>query len=286
MKYYFSAVLWYSFIFLLRVIFILGKNRSSFLLGKFIYHFLPYRKKVILANLKLVFPSYTEKELKKITQETYIFYCKMLYEFLVELNNKNFDDLILDDEVKSRLDEYHKEYGSVLIATGHFSNWEIGNKIFEDLKIPVGAIYKRIHNPFIDKKLKTIRERYGTENIKMKQTKKLLRAVKNNMFIFILIDQDAKKRGEIINFLNLETKAYRGPVKISIFTQKPVLPAFLLYDKELGKYKAVLGKELIFCTDPEKERENLEKIHSELGNLIKEYPEQWFWFHKRWKHLY
>ena len=269
MKYYFNVLVWYSFILFLRLIFIFGKNATSYALGTFIYYFLPYRKKVILMNLKLVFPGKAQNELIKITKETYRFYCRMIYEFLIELGDKKFSDLILDDDVKERFEMYHKEYGSVLIATGHFSNWEIGNKIFGDIKIPVGAIYKRIHNPFIDKKLKSIREKYGTENIEMKQTKKLLRAIKNNMFIFLLIDQDAKKRGEDINFLNLETKAYRGPVKISLFTEKPVLPAFLLYDRKIGKYKVILGKDLIFCTDPEKETEYLEKIHSELGKSYK-----------------
>ena len=278
----------WNFIQILLKIYTVGAdlNNRGESLGCFIFKYLPYRKKIVIRNLKLVFKEKTEDEILLIAKNTYIFFATMILEIFTKIMTGKEIALEYDAETENILHNY-KKYEGFILATGHFSNWEMGNILFNGLGVNLAAVYQRIHNSFIDDKLKSMRALYGTKNIEMKKIRDLIRFLKLEQgVIILLIDQDAKKRGQKIEFLDLPTYAYSGAVKLAQLSGKPIITGFSY--KENGKYKIKIGEPIVVDKKITNEEEIiiLEKLNNDLANMIRKYPEQWFWFHKRWKHLY
>src|SRR5690606_4655073 len=89
------------------------------------YYVIPYRKKVVLDNLRKSFPEKDEKEIQAICKKFYRHFTDLLLESL-----KNFS--ITRKQVVKRyrsvntqlLDRLHNEGKSMILCGGHFANWE------------------------------------------------------------------------------------------------------------------------------------------------------------------
>jgi len=55
---------------------------------------------------------------------------------------------------------------------------------------------------------------------------------------------------------------------------------------EDGRYRVLFGEEVHLVRTGDKIRdveENTALFSSAIENIIRKYPDQWFWFHRRWK---
>src|SRR5437870_8965351 len=76
----FSAILFYFIILPISWIplsFLYGFSNFLFVI---FYYIFPYRKKIVLQNLRNSFPEKSEKELKQITKKFYLHFCDLLVE--------------------------------------------------------------------------------------------------------------------------------------------------------------------------------------------------------------
>ncbi|RUM87818.1 MAG: hypothetical protein DSZ25_02945 [Thermovibrio sp.] len=95
----------------------------------------------------------------------------------------------------------------------------------------------------------------------------------------ILLDQRPKVReGVLTEFLGRKTYTNKGLALLSKKTGKPVIPAFCFF--EGNKYKIEVYEPI----PPEGTVEELtQKYTSAIERAVRKRPEQWFWFHRRWK---
>jgi KDO2-lipid IV(A) lauroyltransferase len=67
-------------------------------------------------------------------------------------------------------------------------------------------------------------------------------------------------------------------------TMTPVLPAFIV--RQGTGFVVHIGPEIPLHNTGQKQldiQKNTERYNKVLENIIREYPEQWLWMHKRWK---
>jgi KDO2-lipid IV(A) lauroyltransferase len=174
----------------------------------------------------------------------------------------------------------------VLLITGHFGNWEAPFRVLPMAGIGIAAITKKQRNAKFDDYTNRIRERQGGTIIDMKVALRgILEHTAHNDMIGILIDQDAGRRGMLLNFLGKPASNWTGTAKIALKYKIPIVPGFVIRDQD---DKLVFRfEEMIDPSHLQDTEENLLTLMSEMNKTLEEkintYPEQWFWVHKRWK---
>jgi KDO2-lipid IV(A) lauroyltransferase len=128
---------------------------------------------------------------------------------------------------------------------------------------------------------------YGTEIIpKQRSMRKLLSSLKTNKIIGVLLDQNVDwYEGVFVNFFGRPACTNKGLALVALKTGVPVVPIFSAKARD-GRYRVMIGKEVDLIRTGDKLRdvqENTALFTNIIERHIREHPEQYFWFHKRWK---
>ena len=132
-----------------------------------------------------------------------------------------------------------------------------------------------------------LRSRFGTEIIpKQRAMRRVLKAVKENRIVGILLDQNAGCHdGVFIQFLGRLACVNKGLALMAQKTGAPVIPAFSIRQKD-GRYRIIIEEEVQLIRTGDKTRdleENTALFTGIIEKYVRRYPDQWFWFHRRWK---
>lgn len=264
----------------LRVLFIL----SDFLY-LIIYKLLRYRIRVVDSNLKNSFPQLSQKERNAIRDKFY----HHLFDIVVE-SIKIFS--ITAKEAKSRfvvvnpeiLDKYFEEGRSVIIAGGHYNNWEmLAVGVAHYFKHEPMAIYHPMRNKFLDQKMITSRTKFGLKLVSRSQAKTFFENLSKPTANIFGADQSPSisKKVYWTRFLNQDTAVMFGPEKFAVENNYPVIFGAVSKVKR-GYYKFDLS--LIYDNPVSCKYGEITEAHTHLlEQQIIEAPEYWLWTHKRWK---
>ncbi len=262
-----------------------------FLSGMFnpvIYYLIPYRKKLVLKNLRLSFPEWSEKRVRQTARKFYRHFSDSLIEGIVTI-------FLSEEELKKRYifrnpevcNELFRQGKSIALIFGHYGNWEWASLMPLFLRHKILAIYKPLHNPYVDQLIKRNRERFGVETVAMEKIfKSISRYSKDHVPTLTMFLSDQRPRWAQIQhwttFMNQDTPVILGPEKIS-----KKLGLAVVYYKIIPVKRGYYEVEFIpMFDDPDKTDvfEITERFHQLLEENIREYPEFWLWTHNRWKH--
>ncbi|MEQ8324477.1 MAG: hypothetical protein RIC15_04780 [Vicingaceae bacterium] len=253
-----------------------------------LYYVLPYRKKLIISNLKSAFPQKSDKEIKQICFKFYRNLSDILLESLKGFTlSKNA--LIKRYEIAKdeKLQEYFMRGTSVIATTAHLTNWEWGAMAL-DLQVShqITGVYKRLHHPYIDKYMIKNRGRYGTGLVEMKSVVNLMEniSVESPFALVLIADQRPSDPTKAFwtHFLNRETAFFYGVEKFALEHRLPVL-FFEIQRKKRGHYFVQI-RWLVTDTDHLKKGDVIGAYRDQLEKIVSERPEDWLWSHSRWKH--
>lgn len=254
----------------------------------FMYYLIGYRKKTVLYNLKTAFPEKTDEEINKLAKKFYKHFTDIFIEMI-----KSFT--ISKKEIMKRyqplnievLHTLEKQNRSPILLGAHYANWEW---IF-NLNLRVGfngfAIYKKLKNPYFDKKIRATRGRYNTKLIPTKEIFDVMQQNKKNKLLSIygfLGDQSPKpeKAYHWPYFLGVQVPAYTG---VEMLSKKYDLPIVFFKTTKIkrGYYECNLK---LLVEHPEKynDYQITDLFLKEVEQQIKEAPAYYFWTHKRFKH--
>ena len=265
-------------------------RKANIILGKFfgiaMFCFFPLRKKVARINLQIAFPEKTKKEIEKLILKTYKHYGILTFEF-IRLYYSKFDQSIveIDDETKSLLNHQ----SGVILMTAHIGNWEMILSIINAFK-NVTAIVRKQKNSGGDKFFYECRNLKNVTLIPNKGSRrKMLNSLKNNEILLLASDQNAKNHGTIIDFFGKGASIPKGAGHFYYSTPSIIVVGFCVLKDNL-KYEFKLRELKINKNNEQKENIIVEvnSIYSKmLEDEIIKYPEQYFWFHKKWdKEIY
>jgi Kdo2-lipid IVA lauroyltransferase/acyltransferase len=146
---------------------------------------------------------------------------------------------------------------------------------------PMNVMVRPLDNPMIDRLVETRRTLSGNRLIyKQDGARAVLRALRNNEAVGILIDQNtAEAEGVFVDFFGKAACANSGFVKLAYHSQAPVVPGFAVWD-EAGRYVLHFRPPIELTGD---ESTDTQRVHAEMERIIRQYPDQWMWIHRRWK---
>lgn len=175
-----------------------------------------------------------------------------------------------------------------IIVTGHFGNFELGGYILGLLGYPTFSVARTLDNPWLNRFIQDFRESTGQFLIsKNDGYDEILEVLKDKGTIAFLADQSAGPKGCWIRFFGRRASAYKAMALLSIEYDAPILVCCatrrddtpLMFDmRTLGMF------------DPRNRPDDLHSIaqitqwfSSELERCIRQFPEQYWWIHNRWK---
>ena len=271
---------------LLRAVFMIIPLKFVYLiarmLGIFTYHVIRVRRDVTMENLRhSLGEKFSEKELRKIACKAYI---NIGITFMEMLIIQRFTDHIL--EIVDMSDSYilkrniDKGHGVVVVSC-HFGNWEVNGAAIGTLNIPITVVVKRQSNPYIDSMININRTGFGINVINQGvSVKHIVRALRNNEVIGLISDQDAGREGIFIDFFGRRASTPRGAAQLALKYKAPIVVAMAVRTRN-GKYKSIFQELTV------NEHDTVETVTQRyttiMEDIIRQYPEQYFWMHRRWK---
>jgi KDO2-lipid IV(A) lauroyltransferase len=180
----------------------------------------------------------------------------------------------------------HKKGKGVLVLTGHMGNWELMPMVAAMLGYPLSAIYRPLDFKPLDRFFIDLRGRYGTTLFPKKNAMRpILRGLQKGELIGILLDQNTNvQSGVFVDFFNQKACTNKGLALIALRTQAPVVPLFLL--REDDGFRVEIRPEVPAVRTGDKEKDVkicTRQYNRVIEDVIRRYPDQWFWVHRRWK---
>lgn len=258
----------------------------SDLLYLILYKILKYRVKIVRRNLHNAFPEKSQVELQQLEKSNYQYFCDLMLETLKTLT-------ISPKSVRKRVqygdmavfDRYYRSQQSVILVMGHLGNWELAGARFSLEPVhQLFVIYRPLHNQYFDRLVYHMRTRLGTKLYAMKETWQGMFRNRNEITATAFIaDQTPSAEGAYwTTFLNQDTPVYRGPAKIALKFNYPVIYVNI---HRVRRGLHVLNAELLVENPQDYSEDELTELYTKrLEKDILANPEQWLWTHRRWKH--
>ncbi len=256
-------------------------------LGLFVYYFIPIRRRIVLENLQRAMPELSPKERRRIARHTYAMFGQNFFEFLrtpVRTPEEIFSRMNIRNA--HLLQEAHDSGNGTILMSGHFGNWEILACAVVALGYPLVVIAKKQRNRLVDEMINSFRRSGGIETVPLGMgVRDFLRALRQNKFVAMLADQEARKDAVYARFFNIPSATAAGPALLAIKTGAHIIFATCIQRAD-GDYDVTFEKIDTDDVDGISE-ENIRIITqrhvSTLEEKIRRWPDHWFWMHKRWK---
>jgi Kdo2-lipid IVA lauroyltransferase/acyltransferase len=176
----------------------------------------------------------------------------------------------------------HARGKGVLVATGHFGNWELSAFAHAYLVAPMQIVVRPIDNPRIDALVESRRELSGNRAIAKKDAARgIMRALREGDAVGVLIDQNTTPdQGVFIEFFGVKACAGSAFVKLAHHSGAAVVPGYALWSDKERRYVLHFEPAVEMTGDVQ---HDTQQVHARLEAAIRKHPDQWLWIHRRWK---
>jgi Kdo2-lipid IVA lauroyltransferase/acyltransferase len=170
----------------------------------------------------------------------------------------------------------------VLIPTAHLGNWELSAFAHAYMTAPMHIVVRPLDNARLDAWVERRRGLSGNHIIRKKEAARgILRALDAGEAVGVLIDQNVvPSEGVFIDFFGRKASAGTAFVKFAHHSGAPVVPGFALWEPQEARYILRFYPEIQMTGDV---AADTQRVHSLLESVIRQYPDQWLWIHRRWK---
>lgn len=263
------------------------------LLAAILYRVDKRHRQVGMDNLEIAFGDrYTEAERDQIVRDVYRHFCMMLMEILHiprKLHPTTWRDRItLVGQEKLQVLDRLLNGGPVIMLTGHYGNWEMAGYLFGVFGFPPNSVARALDNPYLDRFLKSFRERTGQKMIpKSGGYDEMLDVLRSGRMLSFLADQDAGQNGMYVDFFGRPASTHKAIALLAIEHHAPVIVG---YARRVGPgFRYEVGCDVIIDPDEltgtaDDARLITQRFTTALETIIRRDPSQYLWLHRRWKH--
>jgi len=252
-------------------------------LGNFANHVLRYRRQVVMDNLRIAFGREMDKSrLAEIRAESYRQIAMAFVELLISPKLHNQIRHILEPKHFSLIQRLLLQGKGLITISGHLGNWELqGAAAATAMSEPFTVAAVQQSNPYIDRFITRRRNDMGMQVAGTKAAMKLLlKSLKNRQAIGLVADQNAGRDAVFVDFFGKIAATHPGPAQLALKFGAPLIIGAAIRTGP-GQFK-ILSKQVEIKEDDTVE--TLTQRHVKiLESFIRQYPEQYFWLHRRWK---
>jgi len=244
-----------------------------------------------IRNLEIAFPDLPEHERLRLLRGSFLSLGRLLGEFsqLPKATPESLRSIIEYDEVGlAHLREAERNKRGVIFLTGHLGVWELHSFGWSALEYPLSFLVRPLDNPRVEELIESIRTRFGNRAIdKQSAARQSLRVLRQGGTLGILSDLNTQTReGVFVPFFGKLACTTAGIATLALKTDAVVIPTCAVWNKERKRYffHGDPPVELVRTGDQEKDIEvNTARFAAAVERMVRLYPDQWLWIHKRWK---
>lgn len=258
------------------------------LLGWKAYRIFQIRRRVSMDNIRRSL-EYVDSETKadRIARASYMNMGRSFVEYASfrRLDSRKVLEIVEFGGLE-HFDRALEEGRGAILVTGHFGNWELLGAGIAAHGYPTHFLVGEQTNHLVDNLMNDLRRSQNigiiTRDVALR---KVLRTLKDNQFVALLADQDARRSGIFVDFLGRPASTVRGPAMFAIKQKAPIIPGFI---RRVGGGKHHAQLQELLWPDPSLEGEAAvvdltQRYTDRLSDAIRQYPSEYFWAHRRWK---
>ncbi len=261
--------------------------------GSFLFFILRKRREIALVNLRAAFGSEKpEEELRRIAKASMQNLVKFALEFIRIPRMVSSKEALWEMKGGENLLEGQKLRKGVIIILGHFGNWEwMGYSAINFMKEPLYAVARPIKNPYVYDYVKRLRNMAGFESIdKNGAVRSTIKLLKEGKVTAMLIDQHERQGAVWVDFFGRKASTTTVPAVLALKYNTTNLFTYSLRKtgKDAGKYTHYFEKPFPLIrtgNDEEDIYANTQQYVKRIEEIIKLYPENWLWMHRRWREM-
>lgn len=236
-----------------------------------------------LDHLSLALPDLPEEERRRVARQGFLHQGMNAAE-LLHLLRRDAEEILPHLEVQGweNLEAARATGRPILVLTGHCGNWELIAVPTRARGYPLAAIARPLDDSQLQELLVSIRQHLGSMTIARGTrgaARQILGVLRTGGGIAMLIDQDTKVDGVWVPFFGRPAFTPVGPAEMALKQNMRVVPAFIERRPDGGHLLRFLPM-LELPGDP---REATALMTAAIEQQIRRRPEQWVWWHKRWR---
>jgi KDO2-lipid IV(A) lauroyltransferase len=176
--------------------------------------------------------------------------------------------------------------GGTVGVTGHFGSWELQAVLFGCYHPGrLRPVAKRIYFEKFQSLVERFRQKAGLEVIYTDESpRRLVEALEAGKLLGMLPDQNLKAvSGVFVEFFGRPAYTSTAPVHLALTTGSRLVATYLV--REGGRFRVLIHEIPLQKTGRREEdlRENTRRWTRVFEEEIRRYPDQWVWFHRRWR---
>lgn len=266
---------------------------SKFIGTMVFYLFGKYRKRVI-QNLTIAFGK--EKDvhmIERLAKDVFFHFTLTPLETAYAYINP-FERYLLKIKIKGKenLDAALAQGKGVIALGAHFGPFTLlgGRLALEGY--PFNLIINQEHFTKLMKRLDDYQKRIGQNPFSSKPVlsslKKSINCLHRNEILYLIADEQQRRGGLPVPFFGRPAYTAPGPAILSLKTDAPILPMFIV--RENGFPKTLEIRSPIEIERTSDEKRDIERLTAQftkaIEEIVRQYPSQWAWLNRRWKSSY
>jgi KDO2-lipid IV(A) lauroyltransferase len=260
----------------------------GWLIGAFFFYVMRYRSVEAQRRLQEVFGDrFSAKKRKHIAWISFRNICFNAIEVarFGKLTPEKIQRMPLYEQME-QVQKLHRENGPLVFTTAHMGNWDLAGVAAKLDGLPIFSIARRQKNPLTDALLNQMRNATGMEVVlnDSRILQNVVKKLKAGEVLAILPDVRSRESDLKIKFLNGTASLGAGTAIFAQMAKCPILPVAVIR-KGWTRHEAKVFDPI--RPDPTANKtvdraRIMQEVITVFDGLIREHPEQYFWFNKRW----
>lgn len=237
---------------------------------------------------------YSEQEIEEIIRKMWVHLFRLVVEMIQfprKLHRENFRE-VMTFRNRSQAACALNSGRTVIMLSGHFGNWEATTATFGSFGYPMGIVARKLDNPYLHRWFVKTREATGHKLLlKHGSWDGITEVLESGGNLGLLCDQDAGQRGAFVEFFGRPASTFRSIALMARQADAIIVMGYgarLDDDFETNRWvKFEVGCETVIDTrEIQADDEVLEitqRYTAALERIVRRFPEQYFWVHRRWK---
>lgn len=258
-------------------------ERLGLLYARLLDRLVPRLRRVAMRNLELAFAELSAPERRRIADGVFRSLARLMVVFarLPRLNQKNISEWIRYEGFEYFQQALRRGRG-VLFAAAHLGAWELSAFAHGLMSGPMDVVVRPLDNPLLDRLVERRRALSGNRILEKKNAARaILKALRANRAVGVLIDQNAGlEEGVFVEFFGVPACAGTAFARLAARSGATVIPGFALWSELERRFLLRFYPPVEITGDAPADTQ---RLHRHLESVIRQYPDQWLWFHRRWK---